>query len=294
MIIVSPWTRGGWVNSQLFDHTSLIRFLEARFARTDTGLVESNITAWRRAVVGDLTSAFDFKTPNNARRSELPDTSDFRPDDLVRRPDEVPVPPADPRLPGQERGVRPARAIPYTLHADGRAAAGSFAINFQSAGGATGVFQVRSADPTHEPRSYTVEPGKQLTDSWTVASDLDLSVHGPNGFFRRFKGGAHGPQAHLDIRARYDERHNEIILMITSRGTTRTDLVVSSRYSSQHTRLPLKAGGQTTERWPLSRTRGWYDLVITVSGDPHFEYRYAGHLENGEDSISDPGMGGLV
>src|SRR6266542_583311 len=130
MIIVSPWTRGGWVNSQLFDHTSMIRFLEARFAHGKADLLESNITPWRRAVVGDLTSAFDFKTPNKSPRVDLPDTDDFKPDDLVRQPDEVPVPPADPRLPRQERGVRPARAIPYTLHADGRASAASFRIDF--------------------------------------------------------------------------------------------------------------------------------------------------------------------
>ena len=55
MIAVSPWSRGGWVNSQPFDHTSVIRFLETRF-----GVMEPNITPWRRAVTGDLTSAFDF------------------------------------------------------------------------------------------------------------------------------------------------------------------------------------------------------------------------------------------
>jgi hypothetical protein len=38
----------------------------------------------------------------------------------------------------------------------------------------------------------------------------------------------------------------------------------------------------------------WYDLLVTVQGDPQFRYRYAGHLENGRDSISDPAMGGLV
>ena len=37
MLVVSPWSRGGWVNSQLFDHTSLIRFLEARFAAPPPG-----------------------------------------------------------------------------------------------------------------------------------------------------------------------------------------------------------------------------------------------------------------
>src|SRR6202012_5931181 len=60
MYVISPWSRGGWVNSQAFDHTSVIRFLEARF-----GVHEPNISPWRRAVCGDLTSAFDFKNPNN-------------------------------------------------------------------------------------------------------------------------------------------------------------------------------------------------------------------------------------
>jgi phospholipase C len=114
MIVVSPWTRGGYVNSQLFDHTSLIRFLETRFAHRRGDLVESNITPWRRAVVGDLTTAFDFESPNR-RRVDLPDTDAFKPTDLTRQPDEVPVPPTDQDVPGQERGVRPARAIP--LHA---------------------------------------------------------------------------------------------------------------------------------------------------------------------------------
>jgi phospholipase C len=78
-VIVSPWTRGGWVNSELFDHTSMIRFLEARFAHGDADLIESNITPWRRAVVGDLTSAFDFRKPNTSWRVRLPDTDDFNP-----------------------------------------------------------------------------------------------------------------------------------------------------------------------------------------------------------------------
>src|SRR6201996_5887237 len=55
MIVVSPWTKGGWVNSQLFDHTSVLRLLEARF-----GVAEPHITPWRRTVTGDLLSVFDF------------------------------------------------------------------------------------------------------------------------------------------------------------------------------------------------------------------------------------------
>lgn len=294
MIVVSPWTRGGWVNSQVFDHTSLIRFLEARFANGNTDLIESNITPWRRAVVGDLTSAFDFRTPNRSPTPQLPDTDDFKPHDLVRQPDEVPVPPVDPRLPQQERGVRPARAIPYTLHADGHASASSIRVDFRNSGGAAAVFQVRSADAAHDPRGYTVEPGKQLADDWAFASGYDLSVFGPNGFFRRFKDGEGGRHAGLRIHARYDGRRNEIVLEAANRGPDRVELTVSNRYSSRSIKLSLRPGYTQTKAWSLSRTRGWYDLVITIEGDPQFESRYAGHLENGEDSISDPGMGGLT
>jgi phospholipase C len=55
-IIVSPWTAGGWVSSERFDHTSVLRFLE-KF----TGVREPNITEWRRKMFGDLTSPFRFR-----------------------------------------------------------------------------------------------------------------------------------------------------------------------------------------------------------------------------------------
>ena len=68
MIIASPWSRGGWVNSQLFDHTSTLMFLE-RFVESKFGKTvrEENISAWRRAISGDLTSVFrpyDPKEPD--------------------------------------------------------------------------------------------------------------------------------------------------------------------------------------------------------------------------------------
>jgi phospholipase C len=292
MIVVSPWTRGGYVNSQLFDHTSLIRFLERRFGHGNADLVESNITPWRRAVVGDLTSAFDFRTPNASRRVDLPGTAGYKPGDLVRQPDEVPVPPADPQVPGQERGVRPARALPYTLHADGHATPGGFGIDLRNSGGATGVFQVRSADAAQAPRSYTVEPGKRLTDEWPSSNGYDLSLFGPNGFFRRFKAGA--AQTPVTAQARYDERHDKIILELTSRAPRRIELTVTDRYSAQRVKLALKPGETRTEDWSLSKSRGWYGLSLTVAGDPNFGICYAGHVENGEPSISDPAMGGLI
>ena len=59
MIICSPWTRGGYVDSNTYSHTSMLQFLE-----TWTGVQAANITAWRRSVAGDLTAAFDFASPD--------------------------------------------------------------------------------------------------------------------------------------------------------------------------------------------------------------------------------------
>src|ERR1700758_4634195 len=69
LLVISPFSRGGFVSSDLFDHTSLLRFLEARF-----GAEVPNLSAWRRQTVGDMTSAFNFSKPDMSIPS-LPSTS---------------------------------------------------------------------------------------------------------------------------------------------------------------------------------------------------------------------------
>jgi len=68
-IIVSPWTTGGYVCSQNFDHTSVLRFLEEF-----TGVREPNISEWRRSTFGSLSSALRFQNAF-AGPPLLPDTS---------------------------------------------------------------------------------------------------------------------------------------------------------------------------------------------------------------------------
>jgi len=67
-VIVSPWTAGGWVCSQPFDHTSVLQFVEKI-----TGVAEPNITPWRRTTFGDLTAPFRF-LDEKAAPPKLPDT----------------------------------------------------------------------------------------------------------------------------------------------------------------------------------------------------------------------------
>jgi phospholipase C len=69
MLVVSPFSRGGWVCSDTFDHTSMLRFLETRF-----GVEVPNLSEWRRSATGDLTSTLDLRHPD-ATVPPLPDTT---------------------------------------------------------------------------------------------------------------------------------------------------------------------------------------------------------------------------
>ncbi|HVX46332.1 MAG TPA: phospholipase C, phosphocholine-specific, partial [Mycobacteriales bacterium] len=110
MTVISPWSRGGWVNSEVFDHTSVIRFLE-----TWTGVREPNISRWRREICGDLTGCFDFER-RDVSIPLLPDTAALRRQaDLLDPQLPAPAPPAEGRqaMPEQEPGTAPARPLPY-------------------------------------------------------------------------------------------------------------------------------------------------------------------------------------
>jgi len=145
MLVISPWSTGGWVNSEVFDHTSLIRFIQARFGPLT--LNEQNITPWRAAVAGDLTSAFNF-ADTSAAPIPLPGIASYAPRDRIRHPDYSPAPPEEQALPWQETGTRPACGLPYAIHAYGDAdsSAGVFKIRFANSGTQTAVFQVRSGN----------------------------------------------------------------------------------------------------------------------------------------------------
>jgi len=101
-IIVSPWTAGGWVCSEPFDHTSVLQFLE-QF----TGVREENISAWRRQAFGNLTSALRLDE-SKAGQPTLPETSgivEAANDEGSRLPKPI-LPGTNQIMPSQEKGER--------------------------------------------------------------------------------------------------------------------------------------------------------------------------------------------
>lgn len=298
MYVVSPWSRGGWVNSQVFDHTSILRFLEARF-----GVIEPNISAWRRAVCGDLTSCFNFATPNDESLPALPRLSRAEADALRASQEQLEQIPA-PRgsaatLPRQQPGVRPSRALPYELHVNARHSPGELDIvlDFANTGGQGAVFHVY--DRKHLlriPRRYTVEAGKQLAARWSTLLDAgayDLWVLGPNGFHRHFAGTiASLPSAALpEVRACYDVSNGQLYLKVRNDGASATTLTVAANaYRDDGPwQLHLEPSQETELRWPLRASGFWYDFTVTA--EDGFLRRLAGRIETGAPSVSDPAMG---
>jgi phospholipase C len=284
MLVVSPWSKGGFVNSQVFDHTSVIRFLEQRF-----GVREPNISAWRRAVCGDLTSAFDFRSPD-AAPARLPDTSAYIAAADASRALPRPVVPATPGIATQEPGQRPARALPYDLQVncetDGERK--SVALVFANNGAAGAAFNVYAANGAAGPWFFTVEAGKTLRHEVLAnAEAYDLTVFGPNGFWRRYRGAPGSPLALAASR-----RERALILSVTNRSTTPISAIVRARaYSDANETLTLTPGASAQCSIANSASGDWYDIEVTTPADPNFSQRFAGHIETGETSVTDPLIG---
>lgn len=277
LYVISPWSRGGWVNSQVFDHTSVIRFLEARF-----GVMEPNIAPWRRAVCGDLTTCFDFKTPNAKPFAPLPPTADAakRANGLGRT---KPPTPTTVVAPVQAMGPRPSRALPYALTVDAEVRDGVARLKLANTGAHAAVLHVYDKLRLETvPRRYTLAPGTSLEDAWP-ADAYDLWVLGPNGFHRRFAGTSEG----VEITARPEG--DALRVSAVNNGQAPRALIVEV-LDGERLEVPL-APGETRSKVLPSR-QGWYDVTARLDGAPAWLRRVSGRIETGKDSISDPWMGG--
>ena len=299
MLVVSPWSKGGYTCSEVFDHTSIIRFIEQRF-----GVREPNISPWRRAICGDLTSAFDFSHRDTAV-PPLPATGSYFPPDRDRHADYVPTLPAHPALPRQERGQRPARALPYDLAADARTspADGRLTVDFAAHGTIGANFLVTSTTHPGGPWTYTVGAGARLSGSWPVGDDAsggstgssgssgyDVTVHGPNGFLRQFRGQIGTAGAEVTVRHDGGVGDGSVLLDLVNHGDTTVHLDIQDGYGGRSTSHQLRPGATVTHTAHLNGTHGWYDLTVVSDHDPAFARRAAGHVETGDESVTDPAI----
>ena len=286
LLVVSPWSKGGWVCSETFDHSSLIRFLEARF-----GVDEPNITPWRRAVCGDLTSAFDFESASDQVPS-LPSVAGFKPTGVVS-PDFHPIPPASGSVPVQEPGVRHSRRLGYRVHVAFDANPRKLKLAIRNHGRLGVGLQARSLSLAGSPFSYTIGAHDELAVALANPGTYDLSLHGPNGFFRHFAG---SPATVLEVEARDDHDSGRLRLRLTDsaarrgRGHDQRSVVVhvADAYGADH---QIKLHGTAEITIDTRHSGGWYDIALTTPSDASFSHQLAGRLESRARLTSDPQLG---
>ncbi|HEY8933672.1 MAG TPA: phospholipase domain-containing protein, partial [Cyclobacteriaceae bacterium] len=319
-----PWSRGGIVNSQVFDHTSILQFLEI-FTSHKAGkkIEETNISAWRRTICGDLTSVFQpykgekFQLPSflnkdkfieeihQAKFKNIPtgykSLSASEVEDILNKPIETDL------MPHQERGVRRANALPYQLYAEGKLNADKtvFEITFEASNKFFG--EKTSGSPFHvygknmNPRTYAVKAGDQLSDNWKINNveqgHYQLHVYGPNGFFRSFEGSSNDPS--IDSRCNYVETDSKlpgnVEITLTNLDSKPLKIsIIDNAYKAGKQTHAIETGKNLTVALDLSKSLGWYDFTITVADDNIFMKRYAGRVETGKSGFTDPAMGHAI
>ena len=160
------------------------------------------------------------------------------------------------------------------------------------------MFRVAVAGSADAPRTYTVEGGKKLDDSWsTVAANgiYDLVVTGPGAFYRHFAGDAKAAAAKAsiapEVRAEHDGFAGDCLrLRLSNEGETSVRLTLAANaYSKQPARhYRLSPGEVIEDSWSVDETYGWYDLSVTCDSSAAFLRRLAGRVENGKPRLSDP------
>lgn len=334
MLIASPWSRGGRVCSEVFDHTSTLQFLEVFFSNKLKKKIHlDNISKWRRTICGDLTSVFNpfnGEKPgkiNYLDRNNMVETiynAKFKADPSGFKKlsaADITAFNANPRgsdvMSVQEKGIRPSCALPYEIYSDGKLTADkkAFEIKFKAGNAvfgkkAAGVpFTVYAPvkfkdDKTSEicrNWSFAAIAGDTLTYSWPIehfeGGNYHLRVNGPNGYYREFKG--NGQLNVLTVLCAYHQVNGkltgDILLKLINKQAKPISVTIKDQgYGKAAVKKKIAASGTAELVFDLKKSHGWYDFSVLADGIDAFEERYAGRVETGVESFSDPVMGGIL
>jgi phospholipase C len=326
LIVASPWTRGGWVNSQVSDITSTIQFLETFLSKkTGESVSEPNISGWRRNISSDLRSAFRPYLGDALERLEPLDRNAFMeeihkaqfkglPENFVK------IPASQARdwtaaklrregaLPVQESGTRPSNALNYDLRVSGKLQGGKFSILMEVSEEIFGKDAWASPFQVYAPGGYrnsktgkwesarswdfAVKAGDALEYSWPLENfengEYHLRLHGPNGFYREYSGNEQNAGLELNLKPNFKLKGKRVGTLDSVSNQGIQAKLTENAYREQQKTIAIKPGVIASEQLDFESSQGWYDFTVTGEG---FSWSFAGRLENGLDSISDPLLG---
>jgi phospholipase C len=271
MLMVSPWTRGGYVASETFDHTSTIKLLETWAAYQGKPFTNPNISAWRRSIVGDLTSALDFAHPQLG-----------------------PATFADPltgTLPAITADQMKRRGLPFHAPATlvENRSSGTVTASMSLTGGPSGkavslqVFPDKYQTFTNTPYTVTAATGRQCVwDATKTDGKYAFSIYGNDGFVRSFAGQiipagskvGGVPRVGVDL---VSGAAAKVKITLFNDGTqpVRYQLTANDFLGGVQV-FHVEGGKSDVVEWPTER--GDYDVIITADTGTGWTQRYAGRI----------------
>lgn len=287
---------------------------------------ETNITSWRRAIIGDLTNLFQSGQNLAGPFPIPPDRDEFvtaihraqfegAPENPPLTNTEIEEVRKDPRvshhIPRQQKGNRISTALPYELYADANLSTDrkSLKLDLAAAKARFGEKSLGAPFQVYAPNgfkdgqsfeklrrwSFALSAGSALDYSWPISSFPDgryaLELHGPNGYFRSFKGSAGDP----DLHARLQYAEGDVLIFILKNLSPAKAITVNltdTAYGTTPIHRELALGQNLEVPITVASSSRWYNIRITVAGYPDYLRHYAGRVENGEDSTTDPQIGG--
>jgi phospholipase C len=281
MLICSPWTRGGYVDSNVYNHTSMLEFLAAW-----TGVKPVNITPWRASVTGDLTAAFDFQNPDFSIPGNIPTLDQTWALTQLTGGSTTPPAEGDQQMPAQEPGTRPHRPTVHQPFAD--VTVDRTTSQVTAALTNTGAVGVSFAVYPDDYLPFIATPSTVLAGSprsyvWEAAPTAGkyaFSVYGPDGFLTSVAGqvvpvGLNTGQVPV-VTAALGSGTLELTLANEGQQAIRYTLTPNDYEGSTQT-VTVKLGSPRTISWPTDQY-GYYDVVITANTTDGFRRRYAGRV----------------
>ncbi|MEP7457125.1 phospholipase C, phosphocholine-specific [Phyllobacterium sp. SB3] len=325
MLVISPWSSGGRVCSETFDHTSVIQFLEAwhQARGIDAPTTFGNIWSWRQAITGDLTSAFDFDRTKVKPMDKLVDA--IQPTKIYSPGERQVAKSAGAYIPGiKDVNADPDAARPVSVKQDQTScdllpvgydfqtlcgftadSPPKLKITFRNRGQLGASFTILSYDRNDGGWFDSVEGVKQgsapidIFDVWNMnmnkvsgwsSQQYSYAVHGPNGYLAEFRGELQSVGdnqiAHLaDVKPSADGKTIEFIF--GNWPSANGKLKAVSAYTGEERTIDSGAKAVSFET-----KDGWYDIsFVDAINSSKYLRRYAGHAENGKISRTDPAIG---
>ncbi len=152
--------------------------------------------------------------------------------------------------------------------------------------------------------SFAVAAGDIIHYNWPLSAfgnnQYHLKLHAPNGFYREFKGSDSDPSPVISCEY---EKHpgagkptgNLLMKIInTDQRRSYTVSIIDNAYKSPSMLREVLKNTTSNFVLKLQKSFGWYDFSLKIKGFDNFEKRYAGRVETGRESFSDPYMGRVI